>query len=141
MKKALSLVLAFAACATHGTVPVHLPEDTPEHRQQVEQALAYFELGVEYNPHGLAIEFRNRDGNICGRAFNRTGCERAVWSCAKPHFVAHEIGHAFGLPHFEVTGNLMEPAPKLASTVNEHQRTAVIKNLSRFRIWCVPRMR
>lgn len=84
--------------------------------------------------------------HLCGRALEKvlhaesvrdalTGgvvdCDPKAWSCATVTFVAHELGHVYGLGHVDQTdqvdegGNVMQPAPKKSRQLTQQQRTIV----------------
>ncbi len=58
-------------------------------------------------------------------------CTPKAWSCATVTFVAHELGHVYGLPHVKQTenrsetGNVMQPAPGVSKALSDKQRTIV----------------
>ena len=76
-------------------------------------------------PEGaVTVEFRSYDGH-CGRVEEKATCTPRLWSCESPGYLAHELGHVFGLEHDSRDDNLMNPAPAVGAEIDEKQRWKV----------------
>lgn len=109
-------------------------------------------MEAEPGPGVTVLEIRpsrwdaERGKQLCGEALEKaldassvrdalTGgvvdCTPKAWSCATVTFVAHELGHVYGLPHKPQTedkstaGNVMQPAPGDSRQTTRRQRLVV----------------
>lgn len=86
----------------------------------------------------VTLQFRDHEGRVCGEALEKTipdtvretlrdgiKCELTAWSCNEIRFVAHELGHLFGLGHVQADGNLMNPSPHPGATLTRAQKAQV----------------
>ncbi len=65
-----------------------------------------------------------------GYALVTDGCRRGVWAEPRDYVVAHELGHALGLKHELIVGNLMFPlAHPLNVELSEEQSATIRENL------------
>ena len=147
MGKNLVFACALALFVSCGTPTIRVHSTHPDAPELVTEAGAILGVPTEMAASGkgvVELEIREPEPPICGRALEaivelrRRGvvtCEPKAWSCADAIFVAHELGHVFGLKHTRIKGNLMFPAPRQGG-VTEGQCAVVEAHAAGLKRYC-----
>lgn len=152
MTKNATFLLALCACSP----VIRVYSESPDAEPVIHDAgklLGIKTLVVDAPGPGITtLELRGseydieRGRQLCGEALEKTlgassvrdaltggvvDCTPKAWSCATVTFVAHELGHVYGLPHVKQTdnttktGNLMQPGPGHSKALSDKQRTII----------------